>query len=203
MVQEVYLCFKQFFKQIHSFQEINQCSDDLIHDFLSYCMSSILDASYHTQGCYKCQYSDLKYVLSYERSYIIFLDGIVKTYNLKIPVYYCASCCHYHALLPAMLIIPYEPFSLAFILSVLNDRFTNKMHVQDILDKYSIPQTTYYRWVHRYKKYYRIFLTLHNQKAYSFFVMAEEQFFELSQSIFYVSGSALFESDFKLFTNSS
>lgn len=199
MVQEVYHCFKRYFSKISSYQQINQSTEQMIQGFLAYCMSSIKDSSYHTHKSNKCEYSGLNYVLSYERSYVAYRENTVKVFYIKIPVFYCANCNHYHAILPSLLIIPYVPFSLAFILCVLNERYTNNMKIEDILEKYDLSQSTYYRWIKRYQKYYRIFLMMHNEKSYSLFIMAETQFFNLSQSIFYLTGSTLFEFEFKLF----
>lgn len=203
MVQEVYVCFNKYFNKIYSYAQINQSNDVIIQEFLAYCMSYINNATYHTNKCNKCQYPNLTYISTYERNYIVFQDNKPVNYILKIPVFYCPNCLHYHALLPAMIISPYEPFSIAFILAVLNDRLKNKMTVQEILTKYNLSQSTYYRWIKRYKIYYRIFIMLKSKKSTTFFLMAEENFSEFSKTIFYFTGSALFEANFKLFSNST
>lgn len=165
-------------------------------------MNSLNDVSYHSHNSLKCTYPDLKYYESYSRDFIVYLNGSVQTFSIEIPVFYCENCNHYHALLPAPFIIPHEQASIAFILCVLYDRFFNKIKVAEILDKYNLPHSTYYRWIRRYRMYYRIFITLYNKKSLSFFTMAEFHFTEMSQSFFNTTGSAMFESSFKLFSNS-
>lgn len=201
MVQETYLLFKKFFNNITSFLDLNDFNDSVISEFNTFCMNSLNDIPYHSHKSLKCSYPNLTYYRSYPRSFIVYKDNTVVTHSLSIPVFYCKSCNHYHALLPAPFLIPHEQASIGFILCVLFDRFFNKMKVAEILEKFNLPQTTYYRWVNRYKMYYRIFITLFNGKSFSFFTMAEQHFTEMSQSFFYATGSSLFEKSFKLFSN--
>lgn len=201
MIQDTYLLFNQFFNNISSFIDLNHLSDSIINDFNTFCINSLDKIPYHSHKSKKCNYSNLNYYQSYTRDFIVYIDDTILTYSLVIPVFYCQNCNHYHALLPAPFLIPHEQASVAFILCVLYDRFFNKMKVAQILDKYNLSQTTYYRWINRYKMYYRIFITLYNRKSFSFFTMAVTHFIEMSQSFFYVTGSSLFENTFKLFSN--
>lgn len=86
-------------------------------------MNSLNDIPYHSHKSLKCSYPDLTYYQSYLRSFIVYKDNTVMTHSLSIPVFYCRSCNHYHALLPAPFLIPHEQASIGLILSVLFDSF--------------------------------------------------------------------------------
>lgn len=86
-------------------------------------MNSLNAIPYHSHKSLKCSYPDLTYYQSYSRSFIVYKDNTVMTHSLSIPVFYCGSCNHYHALLPAPFLIPHEQASIGFILSVLFDSF--------------------------------------------------------------------------------
>ena len=64
----------------------------------------------------------------------------------------CESCGHTHAVLPEI-IIPYESYSILFILTVLRNYYTRSDSIQEICDKYQIAISTFYRWKHLFHKH--------------------------------------------------
>ena len=163
MLQDTYLTFKRFFNNnISSFDDLN---DSIIHRFMNFCMNSLSDISYHSHKSLKCTYPNLQYYESYSREFFVYSDHTVTSYSITIPVFYCPSCNHFHSLLPAPFLIPHEQASIPFILSVLDDRFANKMKIDMTLDKYDLPQSTYYRWLEKYKMYYNVLIFMTLQKS--------------------------------------
>lgn len=78
-----------------------------------------------------------RYLIAYET------QGTVED-TIEITRIACSSCKHTHAILPEI-IIPYSPYSLLFILSVLKDYFSG-MKVMDICEKYEINTSMLYKW---------------------------------------------------------
>lgn len=108
--------------------------------------------------CKHCRNRHLRNALkSYRRHLIMFINGKPVDRLITVPLLLCDSCQSRHAVLPALVIIPYQAYSIPFILRVFNDRFRKKMKVAAILEKYQISKTTYYRWLDRYEEYFTVY----------------------------------------------
>ena len=59
----------------------------------------------------------------------------------------CKSCGHTHSILPDGF-IPYDPYSLPFILHILMRYFSHEMTIQLICARFQISISTLYRWIH-------------------------------------------------------
>jgi transposase-like protein len=68
--------------------------------------------------------------------------------SVQPPRFKCASCNTTHALLPDI-IIPYSPYSLRFMLTVLVAYFERNTTVLDICAYFGIAISTLYAWKHR------------------------------------------------------
>ncbi len=107
----------------------------------------------------KCYSSDLQYIFSYARNYIIFDSKNKKVIDneIYIPVFKCSNCEHYHALLPSIIIVPYCQYSLFFILSALFAKKYSSMTINEIAQIYQISISTLYRWEKRFSVYIRCY----------------------------------------------
>lgn len=85
----------------------------------------------------------------YDRYVIDFIKGKPVTSSIMISRVRC-SCGHTHAILPDP-IIPYDSYSLFFILRVLMEYSLRIRTVSELCDRFCITLTTLYRW----KKLYR------------------------------------------------
>jgi len=68
--------------------------------------------------------------------------------NIGILRFECVSCNKTHALLPDI-IIPYSPYSLRFILTVLAAYFERNTTVVAVCEHFGIAVSTLYKWKHR------------------------------------------------------
>lgn len=202
MIQDTYMLFKRFFK-IHDNLDDLVITSDSFQAFSAFCMSNARKLPMHRHNDCTCRSSNIRYVFSYRRNYIIYIDGKVSYSSIDIPVFYCENCEHYHALLSYMILVPYQQYSLPFILLVLMDRLHHHMSISDIQDKYGISASTLYRWIHKYQKYYRMFLMIRNQAMMDFFLallMAPAQFLK---KMFSLCGTTLFQSKRRISSNPS
>ena len=140
-----------------------------------------------------CSCLSIVFAMFYKRTLFFWNDGIVG-HEIKIPVYKCHNCSHYHALLPLFFIIPHEQFSIQFIIRVLLDIYRQKMTVRDAADRYQISERTIYRWKKRYRQYYRIYVHERDSYDMGLLVHAESDLRDLLLRIFRASGNVLFES---------
>ena len=95
----------------------------------------------------------------YERYLISFKNNQAITDQITITRYRCHSCHGTHAILPEC-IIPYQSYSLLFILSVLKDYFTRTLSVESICLKYEISVSTLYSWKSLFLKEKKVWLGL-------------------------------------------
>ena len=94
---------------------------------------------------------------SYERNLISFEHGKPVPYRVTVDRYKCASCGSTHAVLPES-IIPYQSYSLLFIVAVLNDYFRRVLTVREICAKYDIAVSTLYAWKRLFRTHKRLWL---------------------------------------------
>jgi len=67
--------------------------------------------------------------------------------SIEIPRVFCESCGHTHAIIPDVL-IPYQSYSLRFILSTLSNYLQRKCTVSAFCDQWQIAVSTLYLWKH-------------------------------------------------------
>lgn len=156
-------------------------------------------SSFHSHNDTVCKSPNLKYVLSYTRNYVIFKDNQIIDEKLNIPVFYCSSCKHYHAVLPYLFILPYSQYSIPFILCVLFDKKYTDMTVNEIVDKYHIAVSTLYRWIKKYNHYLTYYHSLRNKYKEEMVKSLMNHYSELLDDIFDISAHALFQINRKLF----
>lgn len=82
---------------------------------------------------------------TYTRSIIDFSSGKPKDSTLTVLRVICSSCGHTHAILPDSL-IPYDSYSLFFILRVLAEYFSSTSTVRSICERFWITPSMLYRW---------------------------------------------------------
>ena len=194
MIQNCYSLFKMFFKNnsfAHDIQSFQSFENTIINhpDRLTPHISQSLT----------CSYPSSQLVGHYERNYIYREDSHNVYSRCIIPVFYCSSCRHYHALLPYTFMIPYFQYSLSFVISVLYDRLMNLLTVDEIICKYQISKNTLYRWLDAYYSYYRIFLTMKNRSNMNFFMSYLSQPLEFIDSMFSIAHTSLFQKNCTLF----
>ena len=120
-------------------------------------------AEFHPHD-YKCpfcpaEYPDWKKHAVYDRYLISFENGITITYRITITRYRCQSCGHTHAILPE-LIIPYQSYSLLFIIAVMRDYFIGSLTIESICIKYDISVSTLYSWKKLFLRHKKLWLGL-------------------------------------------
>lgn len=96
---------------------------------------------------------------AYKRYLISFKNNQAITDQITITRYRCLSCNGTHAILPES-IIPYQSYSLIFILRVLKDYFTRQISVESICIKYEISVSTLYSWKKLFLKEKKVWLGL-------------------------------------------
>lgn len=95
----------------------------------------------------------------YDRYLISFENGRTVSYRITIIRYRCPSCGHTHAILPEA-IIPYQSYSLLFIIAVMRDYYISPLTIEDICAKYDISISTLYSWKKLFLKHKKIWLGL-------------------------------------------
>ena len=90
---------------------------------------------------------------SYSRYLIDFVDGIIEYREIEIPRVIC-ECGSTHAILPDP-IIPYNQYSLFFVILVLSIYYSHLMTVENLCNKYSITPRMLYRWSSIYSDHRR------------------------------------------------
>ena len=81
----------------------------------------------------------------YSRWLLAHEDGENIAFRIWVLRLKCASCEATHAILPDVL-VPYSPYSLSFVLTVLIAYFERETTVEKICEKYGIAVSTLYRW---------------------------------------------------------
>lgn len=122
----------------------------------------------HDHKCPFCctEHPDWKKHAVYERYLISFESGHTVSYKITIVRYRCSSCGHTHAILPEF-VIPYQSYSLLFILAVIRDYFIRSLTVEDICAKYDISVSTLYSWKELFHRHKKVWLGLLNDACTS------------------------------------
>lgn len=82
---------------------------------------------------------------SYERYIIDFIHGRPTDDQISVTRVFCHSCHHTHAILMDAL-IPYDSYSVFFVLWALAFYFSNTSTVWKVCDRFGISPSTLYRW---------------------------------------------------------
>lgn len=120
---------------------------------------SIFDASVkelhpEREVCPVCRKKGDCRIHSYYRRYIIdFIGGTVCVRSIRVPRVKC-SCGHTHAILPDP-IIPYDSYSLFFILRVITEYCMRLRTVSALCERFSITPSMLYRWLKLYSDHRR------------------------------------------------
>lgn len=202
MILNTYKEFKDFFNKTDNTIKSLALTLEELSVFILYLVNGASKLNPHQHKEQSCKSPKTKYVLSYTRNYIIYINNAVLSLKIDIPVVKCDNCEHYHSILPGMLFVPYRQYSLSFILMVLNDRHTNKMKVEAILEKYNISKSTYYSWLKEYQKYYRIFITMKQSKDNSLFKALHNNAVRLLEDFYLITGTTVLSSDCNLYSPS-
>lgn len=197
MLQSTRKKINTFFNNSH-INFLNPITVQELQLFIDYFLSSP-DSPFHSHNNNICKYPNIRYALSYTRSYIIFKDGKIIDDILDIPVFYCDNCKHYHAFLPHHFILPYSQYSIPFILCVLYDKKYTDMTVNQIVDKYQIAVSTLYRWIKRYNHYLTYYQHLRNKYRDELLKSLINHYSEILDDIFDICTHALFQLNRKLF----
>lgn len=177
----------------------HQYTVDDFQSFETYILNHPEKLTPHIHKTNICSYPNIKYFRSYERNFIYRNKHRNIYAKCMIAVVYCDNCECFHALLPYAFIIPYYQYSLAFVISVLYDRLSCHLTVQEITDKYDISKNTLYRWIDAYKHYYRMFMTMRNKKHMDFFVSFFADPVEFVDALFDITLTTLFQKNLELF----
>lgn len=81
----------------------------------------------------------------YRRFLVDYHQGKIECFILRITVVRCSSCGAYHSILPDV-IIPYQIYSIPFILHVLDLYFNHRDTIAGICERFGITPPTIYRW---------------------------------------------------------
>lgn len=82
---------------------------------------------------------------------------MVEYHTIRITVVRCSSCGSYHSILPDV-IIPYQTYSLPFIMHVLDIYFNHRDTIAGICDRFNISPPTIYRWRDQFLKHKALWL---------------------------------------------
>lgn len=110
----------------------------------------------HHKHCHKHDY--------YERNYLIIPNDLECEDNkVRILRVKCTECHHTHAILPEE-IVPYQQYSLIFIITALILHYVHDMSIRNVCLTMNINKKTFIRWIKTFKrqliKYYGIFKSL-------------------------------------------
>lgn len=125
-------------------------------DLFYFCMTMFNIHDYPCPSC-SAKHPDWKRHARYERSLIGFEKGHPVYHQVTILRYRCLSCHSTHAVLPEF-IIPFQSYSLLFILAVMKDYFIGTLTVEAICKKYDISVSTLYAWKALFLKHKKIWL---------------------------------------------
>lgn len=199
MIQDCIQQCKLFFNNIHTFEEFLKIDEALFQHFESFMANFIHQSHFHSHYLSVCKSPLITLKRSYQRNYIYRKNNQTIYSTVSILLYYCDNCQHWHAQLPAFLIVPYVQYSMTFILEVLLMRYQKKWSVHKIVETYGISESTYYEWQRRYQTYYRIWITFYNRKTMFFFLELDSPCIIEELCSFPVhTGRTLFQYDRKL-----
>lgn len=94
---------------------------------------------------------------TYPRFLVDYHRGKVECFTIHITVVRCSSCGSYHSILPDV-IIPYQIYSLPFILHVLDLYFNHRDTIADLCERFGIAPPTIYRWRNQFLKHKTLWL---------------------------------------------
>ena len=104
---------------------------------------------YYDEKCPNCgAYEKLSPYGGYFRNLVSYKDGMIVESRVSPPRFECNSCGTTHALLPDIL-IPYSPYSLRFMLTVLTAYFERNTTVAAVCERFGIAISTLYSWKER------------------------------------------------------
>ncbi len=86
----------------------------------------------------------------YHRFITDYIDGKVVDSEITLVRVKCSVCGHTHSIIPAGF-VPYDLYSLSFMLQVLLKCFSRSMTIDSICQCYQISVSTLYRWIHLFK----------------------------------------------------
>ena len=110
----------------------------------------------------------------YSRYLITFHNGQMDVRRIEISLMYCSEKKSYHALLPAVFIMPKCQYSVQFILSVLIywDSHKDVSTACSIADRFNVPRSAIYRWKKDYSNYVLLYKKYLNESLFSCFIHA-------------------------------
>lgn len=158
-----------------------------------HCLNKLDHSKIHFHNGQPCKSPNMKYVCSYQRSYITFRNNRMIDELCEIAVVYCESCNHYHAILPNLSIVPHCQYSIFFILCVLYDKKCNQLTVEKVVEKYNISVSTLYRWLEKYSYYYSVYQQLRNKFRMHFFACLLDHYEEVIMDLFDICAQSLFQ----------
>lgn len=200
MIQNFIINIKNIFnKNTINFQ--NPLSPKELQSLESYCLNNLKTSSFHSHHDTVCKSPNMKYFASYTRNYITFCNNTVVEEKCSIPVVYCSSCKHYHAVLTHFFIVPYCQYSIPFILCVLFDKYCTSLTVEEIVNKYNISTSTLYRWINKFSFYLNYYRQLRNKYCMNIFISLLYCFTEIINDLFDISGHSLFQHDRNLYSS--
>ena len=145
-----------------SFTKFVLFTEKYLIEYLPYCKQNIHHSKIHfhydNSTVTSCASSHLSYYLTYNRFLTVRDNNQNITQEIPIDVFWCASCKHYHSVLPSFLIVPYGRYSISFMLEVIYAKKEMKLKVDTILSKYSISVSTLYLWCEKFEFYYQLWL---------------------------------------------
>ena len=97
----------------------------------------------------------------YDRNLVGFAGGRPMWEKILILRVICESCGHTHAILPDI-IIPYDSYSLFFILRVLGERFVLKTTVDRLCERFCITRNQFYKWLKLWREHKKLWLGVLN-----------------------------------------
>lgn len=200
MIQNFIINIKNIFnKNIINFQ--NPLSLAELQSLESYCLNNLKTSSFHSHRGTVCKSPNMKYFKSYNRNYIIFCNNSIVEGQCSIPVLYCSSCKHYHAVLTHFFIVPYCQYSIPFILCVLFDKYCRNLTVEEIVNKYNISTSTLYRWIKKFSFYLSYYRQLRNKYSMNLFISLLYCFTEVMNDLFDISAHAVFQYNRSLYSS--
>lgn len=121
---------------------------------------------------------------TYRRYLIDYYHGKCVCHLIRVTVVRCSSCGAYHSILPDV-IIPYQSYSLFFILHVLDYYFNHRDSIRGICERFGLQPPTIYRWKKLFLKHKRLWLGVlenHLQDADRFLshIRTEQDFSQFS-----------------------
>lgn len=132
---------------------------DIIHIIKAYESIGIIN-DYSTHKCPCCKNNNcMKYHKDYQRNITFIYNDYLIEAKISLIVLECSFCKEvnkgkqkYHTLLPEI-IFPYHIYSSEIIMNTLNDRFINKLKIEQIIEKRKISAQLYYKWLKGLFKY--------------------------------------------------